>query len=96
MKYAVFFIRFFSLFLLLVVPIAAYIQMRNSTMEQARKVKNLEGNILIMKKNISNLEQELSEQIDYRQIEKLARARYGLAFIYENQNPVVVVREQSE
>ncbi|MCK5878746.1 MAG: hypothetical protein KAH24_03140 [Holophagae bacterium] len=96
MKYAVFFIRFFFLFLLLVVPIAAYIQMRNATMGQARKVKNLEGNILIMKKNINNLEQELSEQIDYRQIERLARTRYGLAFIYENQNPIVVVRERPE
>ncbi|NOY23032.1 MAG: hypothetical protein GXO70_05945 [Acidobacteria bacterium] len=96
MKYAVFFMRFFFLFLLLVVPIAAYIQVRNATMGQARMVKNLEGNILIMKKNINNLEQELSEQINYRQIERLARARHGLAFIYENQNPVVVVREQSK
>jgi cell division protein FtsB len=96
MKYAVFFARFFFLFLLLVVPIGAYIQMKNATMEQARKVKNLEGNILILKKDINNLEQELSEQIDYEQIERLARARYGLAFIYENQNPVVVVREQSK
>jgi cell division protein FtsB len=96
MKYAIFFIRFFFLFLLLVVPIAGYIQMRNVTMEQARKVKNLEGNILIMKKDINNLEQELSEQIDYRQIERLARKRHGLAFIYENQNPVVVVREQAK
>ncbi len=96
MKYAVFFARFFFLFLLLVVPIGAYIQMKNATMEQARKVKNLEGNILILKKDINNLEQELSEQIDYEQIERLARSRYGLAFIYENQNPVVVVREQSK
>ncbi|RLE17661.1 MAG: hypothetical protein DRJ08_03730 [Acidobacteria bacterium] len=96
MKYAGFFMRFFFLFLLLLVPIAAYIQMRNATMEQGRKVKNLEGNILIMKKNINNLEQELSEQINYRQIERLARTRYGLSFIYENQNPVVVVREKSE
>lgn len=96
MKYAVFFARFFFLFLLLVVPIGAYIQMKNATMEQARKVKNLEGNILILKKDINNLEQELSEQIDYEQIERLARRRYGLAFIYENQNPVVVVREQSK
>lgn len=96
MKFAVFFIRFFFLFLFLVVPIAGYIQMKNATMEQARKVKSLEGNILIMKKNINNLEQELSEQIDYKQIERLARSRYGLAFIYENRNPVIVVREQSK
>ncbi|PJB77339.1 MAG: hypothetical protein CO090_08890 [Acidobacteria bacterium CG_4_9_14_3_um_filter_49_7] len=96
MKYAVFFARFFFLFLLLVVPIAAYIQMKNTTMEQARKVKNLEGNILILKKDINNMEQELSGKINYGQIERLARTRYGLAFIYENQNPIVVVREQSK
>ena len=96
MRYAFFFIRFFFVFLLLIVPIAAYIQMRNATMQQARKVKNLEGNILILKKDINNLEQELSGQIDYRKIEKLARSRYGLAFIYENRNPVVVVREKTE
>ena len=96
MKYAVFFARFFFLFLLLVVPIAAYIQMKNTTMEQARKVKNLEGNILILKNDINNMAQESSGKINYGQIERLARTRYGLAFIYENQNPIVVVREQSK
>ncbi|NOZ12157.1 MAG: hypothetical protein GXO69_00750 [Acidobacteria bacterium] len=96
MKQVFFFLRFFSLLALLVTPIAAYILMRNATLEQARKVKNLEGNVLILKKDINNLEQELSEQINYRKIEKLARRKYGLAFIYENRNPIIVVREKAK
>ncbi len=95
MKPAIFFVRFFFLLLLLLVPLLVYIQMRNVTMEQARRVKNLEGNILILKKDINNLEQELSEQVNYREIERLARTRYGLSFIYENRNPVIVVRERT-
>ncbi len=96
MKQVFFFLRFFSLLTLLVTPIAAYILMRNITLEEARRVKNLEGNVLILKKDINNLEQELSEQINYQKIEKLARKKYGLAFIYENRNPIIVVREKTE
>ena len=96
MRFVSFFVRFFMIVMFLVVPIGAYIQVRNNTMVEGHQVKRLEQQVLVLKKKINNLEQELAEQIDYKRIEKLARQRDGLAFIYENRNPVIVVRESTK
>jgi len=90
-----FFLRFLwwlAVTMLLVLPMAVYLQVKNQTMAAGREVKQLERDVLVLKKMIANQEQELAEAIDYRRIERLARRR-GLRFIYENNNPVVNLRE---
>ncbi len=89
-----FFFRLLLAVSLLVVPVGMYIQVKNKAMVEGQRVKRLARDVLVLKKTISNLERELSDRTDFDRVEKLARSRYGLKFIYENNNAVLVVREE--
>ncbi len=93
MKAVGFFLRLLMAVLLLVGPIAAYIQVKNRAMVEGQRVKRIERKVLVLKKTISNLERDLTDRTDYARIERMARAQDHLKFIYENNNPVLVIRE---
>ena len=93
MRTVTFFLRLLVAIFLLVIPIGMYVQVKNKAMVEGQRVKNLARDVLVLKKTINNLERELSDRTDYERIERLARSRYGLKFIYENNNTVLVVRE---
>ena len=89
-----FFFRLLFAVSLLVIPIGMYIQVKNRAMVEGQRVKRLARDVLVLKKTINNLERELSDGTDYDRIQRLARIQFGLKFIYENNNPVVLLREE--
>ncbi len=93
MKAVSFFFRLLIAVLLLMGPIAAYIQVKNRAMVEGQRVKRIERRVLVLKKTISNLERELTDRTDYARIERMGRLQHHLKFIYENNNPVLVIRE---
>jgi len=88
-----FMFRVLMFFLVVAIPAGYFIYVKNLTMNEGREVKVLEREIVILKKKNSNLENKLTEKINYKQIELKATRKFGLRYIHENNNKIIIVKE---
>lgn len=81
------------IFLFIAIPAGYFIYVKNLSMNEGREVKKLEREIVILKKINSNLENKLSEKINYKDIELKAKKQFGLNYVHENNNRIIMVKE---
>jgi len=88
-----FLVKVIVVFAFIAIPVGYFIYIKNLTMNEGREVKALEREIIVLKKKNSNLENKLTEKINYRDIEFKAKKKFGLSYIHENNNKIIMVKE---
>ena len=88
-----YFLKLLLVLFIIAVPTGSFIYVKNMTLSEGKKIRRIEREITNLKKINSNLENELSEKIDFKKIERLARQKYGLGFINEHKNSIIMVKE---
>jgi cell division protein FtsL len=91
--FVMFVLKVLVFFAFVAIPVAYFIYIKNLTMNAGREVKALEREIIVLKKKNSNLENKLTEKINYREIELKAKKKYGLSYIHENNNKIIMIKE---
>lgn len=91
--FVMFMVKVLVIFSFFAIPAIYFVYIKNLTMNEGRVVKSLEREIVVLKKKNSNLENKLSEKINYSDIEKKAKRKLGLKYIHENNNKIIIVKE---